>query len=353
MLFLFLFLVVFTFQPISKQLLNIQGWAGEGKCKKEVWIKSSSHPLTNFSEFTAQKAIILIREPISTLEDLFDDVEKVDQVDFMTKMKKAPALALAKSMKLFLQFWKNSQIKKHYVKFEDLIYSPEETICGIFCFLFNCSSIAGTLIENKVISFVKLDLTFPKIVDIYTKEVGKRSRLENHEKQGVFDVLKDYYKFFGYFFDQEKAVQPQPPPQFNYSAAAEKRNSLTSKISELVPDFNIGDGFNGANKQPKQEEAFFYELVLKQISASTLSGNASLMSKLLAESETSGGTRKAQISEEKGEKGSGEGRVFEYQKKNYVEIFYLSTRDSENSLFNYTINKKSTREDNGKKEENK
>jgi hypothetical protein len=68
----------------------------------------------------------------------------------------------------FHEFWLNSKIPVHIIRYEDILRDPKPTMTKLFKFILNISHIEGTLIEHYIDLAVK-----EKAPEIYKPREGK------------------------------------------------------------------------------------------------------------------------------------------------------------------------------------
>ena len=149
---------------ISKKLnkdLMLMGLAGEGLVDKRVWVVKSHYPERyGKTKFYAERAILLVRDPLDCMTSLYNMVctgshnRSIHDNDF----QKYPQLwseFIQQDItvwKDFHDFWVNAKIPVHIIRYEDIVSSPEPTLKSLLEFILNTKDISGT----KVHHFLKL-----------------------------------------------------------------------------------------------------------------------------------------------------------------------------------------------------
>jgi hypothetical protein len=97
----------------------------------------------------------------------------------------------------FHDFWLNSKIPVHLIRFEDIITNPKPTMMKLMRFILNEPNIEGTVIEKYI------DLTVKeKAPEVYKPRQGQvNSNLDKYiqeELDFMFNYAKDQLVKFGY-----------------------------------------------------------------------------------------------------------------------------------------------------------
>ena len=145
---------------ITKKLnkdLMLMGLAGEGLVDKRVWVVKTHYPERyGKTKFYAERAILLVRNPLDAITSLFNMVctgshnRSIQDSDFS---KFAPTWAEFIEQDItvwkdFHEFWVNAKIPVHIIRYEDIVANPEPTLKGLLEFILNVPSIAGTKVEH-------------------------------------------------------------------------------------------------------------------------------------------------------------------------------------------------------------
>ncbi|CDW82159.1 fbox domain containing protein [Stylonychia lemnae] len=156
------------------------GMEGEGRIDDSVWIIKTHYPeRIGHTEFNAHKCIVIIRSPIDCIASLFNMIatgshnqsitdeqfEKVRHIwnDFVNDEVKVWAD--------FHYYWTKSpqSIPTHFVRYEDLLLKPYETLVELFKFLLNKENLDGLKI-HQIIQQVTIDQERP---EVYKPRSGK------------------------------------------------------------------------------------------------------------------------------------------------------------------------------------
>lgn len=145
---------------ISKKLnkdLMLMGLAGEGLVDKRVWVVKSHYPERyGKTKFYAERAILLVRDPLDCMTSLYNMVctgshnRSIHDNDF----QKYPQLwseFIQQDItvwKDFHDFWVNAKIPVHIIRYEDIVSSPEPTLKSLLEFILNTKDISGTKVHH-------------------------------------------------------------------------------------------------------------------------------------------------------------------------------------------------------------
>jgi hypothetical protein len=87
----------------------------------------------------------------------------------------------------FHEFWLNSKIPVHIIRFEDIIGEPKNTMMNLFKFLLNTTEIEGTNIEKYI------DLTVKENApEIYKPREGKVNTNNDKFNKAHLDFMFSY-----------------------------------------------------------------------------------------------------------------------------------------------------------------
>lgn len=145
---------------ITKKLnkdLMLMGLAGEGLVDKRVWVVKSHYPERyGKTKFYAERAILLVRNPVDSITSLFNMVctgshnKSISDEDYM-KFPKLWGEFIDQDTtvwKDFHDFWLNAKIPLHIIRYEDIVSNPEPALRGLLEFILNVDSIVGTKVEQ-------------------------------------------------------------------------------------------------------------------------------------------------------------------------------------------------------------
>ena len=145
---------------ITKKLnkdLMLMGLAGEGLVDKRVLIVKTHYPERyGKTKFYAERAILLVRNPIDCITSLFNMVctgshnRSIDDNDF-SKFPQMWAEFIQQDVavwKDFHEFWMNAKIPVHIVRYEDVVTKPEPTLKSLLEFIMNVEDISGTKVHQ-------------------------------------------------------------------------------------------------------------------------------------------------------------------------------------------------------------
>lgn len=145
---------------ITKKLnkdLMLMGLAGEGLVDKRVWVVKTHYPERyGKTKFYAERAILLVRNPLDSITSLFNMVctgshnRSIQDEDY-EKFNLLWAEFVEQDItvwKDFHQFWINAKIPVHIVRYEDIVSNPKQPLLKLLEFILNVPSIEGTQVEE-------------------------------------------------------------------------------------------------------------------------------------------------------------------------------------------------------------
>lgn len=126
------------------------GFAAEGiSDKRALFVKSHYPERYGSQKFYAEKAILLVRNPLDCMASLLhllcsgSHSNSISDSDF-EKYKQKWTEFIQQDItvwKDFHEFWLNSRVPVHIVRYEDLVKDPQPTLEGILKFALNASSL--------------------------------------------------------------------------------------------------------------------------------------------------------------------------------------------------------------------
>lgn len=144
---------------ITKKLnkdLMLMGLAGEGLVDKRVLIVKTHYPERyGKTKFYAERAILLVRNPIDSITSLYNMVctgshnRSISDADF-EKYPQMWAEFIEQDITVwndFHQFWMNAKIPVHIIRYEDILNNPEPTLKSLLEFILNTPDISGTKVH--------------------------------------------------------------------------------------------------------------------------------------------------------------------------------------------------------------
>ena len=165
---------------ITKKLnkdLMLMGLAGEGLVDKRVWVVKSHYPERyGKTKFYAERAILLVRNPMDCITSLFNMVctgshnRSIHLGDY-TKFGQLWAEFIQQDVTVwrdFHDFWLNAKIPVHIIRYEDIVENPEPTLKSLLEFILNIDDITGTKVEH----FLKIAVS-QSSPQIYKPREGK------------------------------------------------------------------------------------------------------------------------------------------------------------------------------------
>lgn len=145
---------------ITKKLnkdLMLMGLAGEGLVDKRVWVVKTHYPERyGKTKFYAERAILLVRNPLDSITSLFNMVctgshnRSISDSDY-EKFAVAWAEFIQQDItvwKDFHEFWINAKIPVHVIRYEDIVANPKPTLKSLLEYVLNVNDINGTKLEH-------------------------------------------------------------------------------------------------------------------------------------------------------------------------------------------------------------
>jgi len=144
---------------ITKKLnkdLMLMGLAGEGLVDKRVWVVKTHYPERyGKTKFYAERAILLVRNPLDSITSLFNMVctgshnRSIHDDDYF-KFGNTWAEFIQQDItvwKDFHDFWLNAKIPVHIIRYEDIVGNPAPCLKSLLEFILNVKDIKGTKVE--------------------------------------------------------------------------------------------------------------------------------------------------------------------------------------------------------------
>jgi hypothetical protein len=135
------------------------GLAGEGLVDKRVWVVKTHYPERyGKTRFGAERAILLVRSPLDCITSLFNmvcsgshDLSIADS-DFLQFHHYWDEFIQQEITvwRDFHMFWMKAKIPVHIVRYEDIMKTPVETMTSLMQFIFNVTTLQGTLLSSYI-----------------------------------------------------------------------------------------------------------------------------------------------------------------------------------------------------------
>lgn len=195
---------------ITKKLnkdLMLMGLAGEGLVDKRVWVVKTHYPERyGKTKFYAERAILLVRNPMDSITSLFNMVctgshnRSIHDFDF-EQFKALWSEFIYQDTTVwtdFHEFWLNSKVPVHIIRYEDIVANPKPTLKSLLEFILNVRDIANTKIEHYLNLAVK-----EASPQIYKPREGKINANTNKFDKDHLDFMLNiagiYLKKFNYY----------------------------------------------------------------------------------------------------------------------------------------------------------
>jgi hypothetical protein len=182
-------------KKLNKELLNM-GLQGEGLVDKRVLVVKTHYPERyGKTKFYSEKCILEVRNPLDAATSLFNMVctgshnKSIHNEDYQKFRDSWHEFIMQEITvwKDFHDFWLNSKIPVHIIRYEDIINNPKPTMMKLMRFILNEPNIEGTMIEKYV------DLTVKeKAPEVYKPRQGQvNSNLDKFIKEEL-DYMFNY-----------------------------------------------------------------------------------------------------------------------------------------------------------------
>lgn len=182
------------------------GLQGEGLVDKRVFVVKTHYPERyGKTKFYSEKCILEIRNPLDSITSLFNmvctgshnkSIHNDDYAKFFEQWHEFIQQEIT-VWKDFHNFWLNSKVPVHLIRYEDILGYPKPTMMKLMRFILNEASLEGTLIEHYVDLAVK-----EKAPEVYKPRQGtvnsNLSKFPPALLEAVATHAKDQLTKFGY-----------------------------------------------------------------------------------------------------------------------------------------------------------
>ncbi len=164
-------------RKLNSTLLEL-GLAGEGLADERVWVVKTHYP-ERLQKITygAERAILLVRSPLDCIPSFFNMLcsgshnLSIADDDFQ-KFSKEWADFIEEEITVwrdFIQFWIDSGIPTHIIRYEDILTRPSQTLHNLMQFVFNQTDIDQTVLSH----FIQIIVAQQKVPEVYKPRKGK------------------------------------------------------------------------------------------------------------------------------------------------------------------------------------
>ena len=192
---------------ITKKLnkdLMMMGLAGEGLVDKRVMIVKTHYPERyGKTKFYAERAILLVRNPVDSITSLFNMVctgshnRSIHDEDYF-KFSSLWSEFIQQDITVwndFHEFWTNAKIPVHIIRYEDIVQDPKPTLKSLLEFILNVDDLKGTAVEHYL--NLAISETSPQI---YKPRLGKaHANFDKFGKMQLDFITEQSYKFLKMF----------------------------------------------------------------------------------------------------------------------------------------------------------
>lgn len=132
-------------KKLNKELMHM-GLNGEGLVDKRVWVVKTHYPERyGKTKFYAERCVLCVRNPLDCITSLFNMVctgshnKSIHEADYQKYIDQWTEFIEQEITvwKDFHEFWLNSKIPVHIIRFEDILTNPKATMMRLFRFLLN------------------------------------------------------------------------------------------------------------------------------------------------------------------------------------------------------------------------
>lgn len=217
------------------------------------WVTKTHWPLESplgSQPFKAQKCISVVRNPIDvfpsmsyminltshshTSTELPNDVDPEWWNNFVTKM----ADNLNKQT-LEMKAVEDA-VPTYYIRYEDLVLNPQPVLMELFSFLLEVPSIAGTVVEKRVIDYCAKGSQAASVYKLKDNAAATRNLSKNvamytpEQMEMLKDKMREYLYFFKYTDHPEASQADADTTFFTYDGATQHDED---KLGELFGRF--------------------------------------------------------------------------------------------------------------------
>ena len=192
-------------KKLNKELLSM-GLQGEGLVDKRVWVVKTHYPERyGKSKFYSERCILEVRNPCDAITSLFNmvctgshnkSIHNGDYQKFLDHWDEFIKQEIT-VWKDFHDFWLNSKIPVHVIRYEDILTNPKNTMMQLMKFIINEPNIEGTRIEKYI------DLTVSeKAPEIYKPRQGQvnsnNEKFNREQLEYMYKHCPSHLQNFGY-----------------------------------------------------------------------------------------------------------------------------------------------------------
>ncbi|CDW71074.1 fbox domain containing protein [Stylonychia lemnae] len=194
----------------------LNGFKGEGYLDDRVWIQKSHYPMQTFhvGMSKANRVITTIRNPLDTTISCyelfcthmqsfcFSDQYYEEKRDHFTKFLQSNLIAYQQYVKQLQEESLEQGVPFYYVRYEDLLVKPQETLEELFKYMLGVENIEGTLIQQQIVKAVKKMNKGKTIYKIQQIGINKHRKKFNDD---MIDWVAKELHWFNHYFGYTKS----------------------------------------------------------------------------------------------------------------------------------------------------
>ena len=158
-------------------ILQVAGFAGEAYTDDHVWVIKTMHPMIlpssggagSLESFKANKCFFCVRNPLDVIPSCaarFLTLTHTNKTDYDLQVEYPEwwDWFVRKQTRLMRRYY--DIVRKHcdrvptyFVRYEDLVLNPKETLLGLFCFLLDAENVIGSNCERRLDEVLQMGAT--------------------------------------------------------------------------------------------------------------------------------------------------------------------------------------------------
>lgn len=183
-----------------------KGFIGEGVIDSKVWIKQTRYPESKgIAEFDVHKCILVCKNMFSLIWTLFEkEIRETNTTLSMQEILQNEQLLSkfihneGEIIHEYFNFWLGVPIPIFVLRIEDLIFNPEDTLRNLLSFLLGIENIKGSVIENRMITFLKYNKAYTNFLEESLNQEEVISKFSTFQKVLMLKIFQEELIKFGY-----------------------------------------------------------------------------------------------------------------------------------------------------------